>query len=42
MRHRIIHGYGKVSVERLQEVVSNYLPILKIQIEQIVTELVVK
>lgn len=32
MRHRIIHGYGKVSVERINEVVSNHLPLLKNQI----------
>ncbi|MEK6746613.1 MAG: HepT-like ribonuclease domain-containing protein [Rickettsiales bacterium] len=39
MRHRIIHGYGNVSVERLQEVVNKHLPILKTQIEQILLEL---
>lgn len=39
MRHRIIHGYGQVNVQRLQEVVTNHLPILKIQIEQIITKL---
>ena len=32
MRHRIIHGYGKVSIDRLKEVVANHLPILKQQI----------
>ena len=39
MRHRIIHGYGKVNVERLQEVVTSHLPILKTQIERILAEL---
>lgn len=36
MRHRIIHGYGKVSYDRLVEVVENHLPILKENILKII------
>lgn len=39
MRHRIIHGYGQVNIQRLQEVVTSHLPVLKTQIKQIVAEL---
>jgi len=37
MRHRIIHGYGKVNIQRLKEVVDKHLPVLKGQIQQILT-----
>lgn len=37
MRHRIIHDYGNISVDRLKEVVTNYLPILKQHILAIIT-----
>ena len=36
MRHRIIHGYGKVSIHRLKEVVDKHLPLLKQQILDII------
>lgn len=36
MRHRIIHGYGKVNIERLKEVVEHHLPVLKLQIINII------
>jgi len=35
MRHRIIHDYGKVSIERLKEVIFNHIPKFKQQIETI-------
>lgn len=37
MRHRIIHAYGTVNVARLQEVVTTHLPLLKSQIEAILS-----
>lgn len=39
MRHRIIHGYGKISLERLHEVVDKHLPIFKKQVEQILQDI---
>lgn len=39
MHHRIIHGYGKVSIDRLREVVDKHLPNLKIQIQTILQQL---
>lgn len=35
MRHRIIHAYATVNVERLREVIATHLPKLKLQIEGI-------
>lgn len=35
MRHKIIHGYSKVDVEILKEVVITYLPKLRVQIQEI-------
>ena len=39
MRHRIIHGYGKVNVSRLKEVVVSHLPVLKKDIGQMIEQL---
>ena len=35
MRHRIIHAYGNVNVDRLREVVATHLPVLKSQVQVI-------
>ena len=39
MRHRIIHDYGKVSIDRLKEVVEKHLPVLRNNIELIIKQL---
>ncbi len=39
MRHRIIHGYGKLNVERLREVIVTHLPVLKDQISNVLSQL---
>lgn len=39
MRHRIIHDYGMIKVERLREVVAHDLPVLKEQITHIMKEI---
>jgi uncharacterized protein with HEPN domain len=38
MRHRIIHGYGKVSIDRLKEVVEHHIPELKNHILNMIKE----
>jgi uncharacterized protein with HEPN domain len=35
MRHRIIHDYGNVDVENLEQAVVSDLPLLKVKIEMI-------
>lgn len=39
MRHRIIHDYGRINVERLHEVVKTHLPLLKAQISEILSHM---
>lgn len=39
MRHRIIHAYGNVNVDRLREVVATHLPVLKSQVQVIAAKL---
>ena len=38
MRHVLVHGYYTVSPEKVWETVQNDLPILKKQIESLLTE----
>lgn len=39
MRHRIIHGYSKLNVNRLNEVVTAHLPQLRMQIQTLLDTL---
>lgn len=39
MRHRLIHGYSKLNLERLEEVVAVHLPQLRLQIESILKQI---
>ncbi len=38
VRNRIIHGYDSVSDEIIWGIVMNYLPILQIEIEELLSE----
>ena len=39
MRNRLIHAYFQVDIELLWEIVGNDLPLLRTQVERILTEL---
>lgn len=39
MRHRIIHAYGTVNVDRLREVITTHLPQLKLQVAAVLATL---